>query len=370
MYNTGAMQESISWQQRLPKPEPSLGSRAYQHELELALAHSDRRRENYNKYKTSVRCPELNYLPIKLDIENVSRCNFHCTMCQVSQWANHQRAADMRFEDFRNLLDAQYGLVEIKIQGMGEPTLGGDTFYQMIKYARDQHIWVRVITNASLLHINNNYQKLIDSGANEIQISIDGATKKTFESIRRGSRFEKVCENCKLINEYAKANHMTPTKMWTVVQRSNLCDLPGLVELAYNLGFQHLVFSLELQDWGQDEWLRINAALSARQHLTLEMASDLVHKGNTLGIKVAFWTVKTKYKAGKVGQLCPWPFERAYISSDMYIVPCCMIGNPDVSNLGNAHYFANAWNGEAYKRFRNAHLEGNIPRICLGCYEV
>jgi pyrroloquinoline quinone biosynthesis protein E len=291
-------------------------------------------------------------------------------MCQVSKWANHQRAADMLFDDFKSLLDSQYGLVEIKIQGMGEPTLGGDSFYQMIKYAREQHIWVRVITNASLLHINNNYQKLIDSGANEIQISIDGATKGTFEGIRRGSRFERVCENCKLINEYVKAEHITPTKMWTVVQKLNICELPELVELAYKLGFRHLVFSLELQDWGQDDWLNINDTLSARRYLTPEMASNLIHKGNTLGVKVAFWTVTTKYKAGEVDQLCPWPFERAYVSSDMYIVPCCMIGNPDVSNLGNANYFADAWNGDAYRKFRKAPLKGNIPRFCLGCYEV
>jgi hypothetical protein len=28
----------------------------------------------------------VDYYPIKLDIENVSRCNFRCTMCAVSDW--------------------------------------------------------------------------------------------------------------------------------------------------------------------------------------------------------------------------------------------------------------------------------------------
>ena len=29
----------------------------------------------------------------------------------------------MRFDDFRRLIDEQYGLVEIKLQGIGEPLM-------------------------------------------------------------------------------------------------------------------------------------------------------------------------------------------------------------------------------------------------------
>jgi len=47
-------------------------------------------------------------------------------------------------------------------------------------------------TNASLLHLRDNYKKLVDTGVNEIQISIDGATKDVFEGIRVGSVFESV----------------------------------------------------------------------------------------------------------------------------------------------------------------------------------
>jgi len=65
---------------------------------------------------------DVDYLPVRIDVENVSRCNFHCTMCQVSDWPHQQRAADMSVDDFKTLLDEQYGVVEIKLQGMGEPT--------------------------------------------------------------------------------------------------------------------------------------------------------------------------------------------------------------------------------------------------------
>ena len=175
----------------LPAPEPAAGVEAYRRERELALASSPRRRENFEKYtRSSRRSAAVDYLPIKLDIENVSRCNFRCTMCVVSDWPKGKREEDMSLENFQRLIDEQYGLFEIKLQGIGEPTMQGDVFFEMIKYARARQIWVRTTTNASLLHVKDNYRKLVDTGVNEIQISIDGADATTFESIRRGSRFD------------------------------------------------------------------------------------------------------------------------------------------------------------------------------------
>src|SRR2546422_874407 len=171
----------------LPAPEPAAGLDAYQRERELALATSPRRRENYEKYiRSSRRSAAVDYLPIKLDIENVSRCNFRCTMCVVSDWPKGKREEDMSLENFQRLIDEQYGLFEIKLQGIGEPTMQGDVFFEMIKYARARHIWVRTTTNASLLHVKENYKKLVDTDVNEIQISIDGADAAKFESIQIG----------------------------------------------------------------------------------------------------------------------------------------------------------------------------------------
>jgi len=64
-----------------------------------------------------------------------------------------------------------------------------------------------------------------------------------------------------------------------------------------------------------------------------------------------------------------WPFERAYISSDMRVVPCCIIGNPEVSDLGDAQEFDKVWTNEAMEQFRRDHLEGRIPTECRSCYE-
>jgi pyrroloquinoline quinone biosynthesis protein E len=226
------------------------------------------------------------------------------------------------------------------------------------------------VTNASLLHLRDNYAKLVDSGANEIQISVDGASKETFEKIRAGSRFERIVTNCQLINDYCRGRGIRVTKMWTVVQRDNFHELLPLVDLSRHLGFESLVFSLNLTDWGQQNWRTMTRELTVDHLFNRELAERLIQRSRELGVSLGFWTITSKYSSERRDTLCPWPFERAYVSSDMRIVPCCMIANPQVADLGEARDFTAQWNSPEYQAFRRAHLEGRIPKICQACYEI
>jgi pyrroloquinoline quinone biosynthesis protein E len=354
----------------LPAPEPSAGWAAYREQRDRALAFDPRRQANFEKYVKAQRSTEvIDYLPIKLDIENVSRCNFRCTMCQVSDWHKGQRAADMSFASFKQLIDEQYGVIEIKLQGMGEPLMQGGDYFEMLNYARAREIWVRTTTNASLLHLKENYKRLIDADPNEVQISIDGADKQTFECIRRQSDFDRVISNCRLINDYCDQLGIVRTKMWVVVQKANRHQLSDFVDLAAKAGFRSLAFSLNLTDWGQAKWNATNSEVLAEDAFNNDLCEGLVERGRTLGVKVAFWSVTEKYSRLDPAKRCPWPFERLYVSSDMRAVPCCTIGNPDVLDLGTADGLTETWNSEAFVALRRAHLQGPLPEVCRGCYK-
>src|SRR5581483_5412942 len=281
---------------QLPAPIPAAGLLAYEHERELALARSPECRANYARYlKSRRREAVVDYLPIKLDIENVSRCNYRCTMCAVSDWHKGTRAEDLSLEAFRRLIDEQTGLVEIKLQGLGEPVMQGDDYFAVIRYARSKHIWVRTTTNASLLHLKNNCRDLIDTDVNEVQISVDGASKASFETIRRGANFERVCSNIRQINAYCKEKGVTRTKMWTVVQKANRHELTDLVALGADLGFTCQVFSLELTDWGLDRWRDLNGDASVAVELDPDFLLGLVERARDLGVRLEFWNATSKY---------------------------------------------------------------------------
>ena len=378
MTSAPAVESPASLQKRrlrdLPRPEPAGGAGYYAAEREKALAFDTRRRDNYRRYLDSARrSAAVDYLPIKLDVENVSRCNFRCTMCVVSQWDKGRRAEDLSLDDFKALIDEQYGLVEIKLQGIGEPTMQGDDFLEMIRYARSKCIWVRTTTNASRLHLKETYRKLIDCDPNEVQISIDGADKATFEAIRQGSVFERVVENCKLINAYCREVGVRRTKMWTVVQRKNVHQLEALVDIAKEAGFANMVFSLDMHGWADDELFARNREQMVEETIDIGRLFGLIERGRALGIDVWFWNVGEKYSTDKPENLCPWPFERSYVASDLRAVPCCMIGNPDAFEIekgcGKNRTFSDVWQGDAYRDFRQAHLDGAIPKVCKGCYK-
>jgi MoaA/NifB/PqqE/SkfB family radical SAM enzyme len=354
---------------RLPEPLPAPGRDAYLRERELALALSAEKRANYERYmKSSRRSADVDYLPIILDIENVSRCNFRCIMCTVAEFPKGRRSRDMTVDELKKLIDEQTGLVEIKLHGLGEPLLQGDPYFEMIRYARERHIWVRTVTNASALHVNDNYRKLVDSGINEIQISIDGADKQTFETVRRGSRFERVKDNCRLINTYCKEKGVVLTKMWTVVQKENAHQLSELVDFAAEVGFPSQVFSLQMHGWGDSTLEAANNRRSMDGALDPDRLLSLVDKGAGLGVRVAFWNITAKYSTESPEKLCPWPFERSYVSSESRTVPCCMIGNPDKYEISPGVTLKGAWNGPEYREFRRMHLEGRLPEVCRSCY--
>lgn len=351
----------------LPKPCPD--KQKYENIISKGLERFPERMENYRKFLSFERnSTALDFLPIKMDYEVTSRCNFRCKMCLLSTFTGGKRAEDLSFEMFKKSLDEMYGLIEIKLQGLGEPLLNPELF-DMILYAGERDIWTRTTINGSLLHINENYKRLVDSNPGEVQVSVDGATKEVFESIRIGSNFERIVENVTKLNDYSSLSGKLLTRCWTVVQKSNVHQLEDILRLAHKTGFKRITFSLNISSWGIPEWEKLKLSLEAISMFSEERALQLIELGKTLGVEVTFWNATQKYKFTKDGkQLCQWMFERAFISSDMQIVPCCTVCDPKTSNLGDAKEFSNCWNGEKYMEFRKNHLEGNIPGICRQCY--
>jgi pyrroloquinoline quinone biosynthesis protein E len=275
----------------------------------------------------------------------------------------------MPFDAYKRSLDQLFSLVEIKLQGVGEPLLHPRIF-DMIKEASTRDIWTRVNVNGSLLKINDNYKRLIDSGPGEVQVSIDGSTKDVFERIRKGAQFEQIVENAALLNTYAKKQNVLKTRSWTVIQKDNFHQLSDIVRLGQKMSFKRMTFSIALSHWGVQEWVMKNKELDVDPSRIADTAEALVLLGKTLGVEVTFWDGSAKYRLlGEKKELCSWLFERAFISSDMRLVPCCVVADPGIVDFGDADDFAYLWNSGVYRVFRRQHMQGTIPAFCRQCYE-
>ena len=349
-----------------PRPDPF----AFQMNLAQGFSHDPRRLKNLIIAENAEKAEVLKYLPTRLDIEPAARCNSRCIMCQVATWPKMKRTDDdLTVPQLVTLLDEQYGLTEVKLHGMGEPLLNKH-FFEMVGVLRERHIWVRTNTNCTLLHKDEAYKTLIDCGINEVQMSVDGATREVFELIRAGSPFDRVVENITLANEYANQKDVLVTRMWSTIQQNNVHQLGELYELGKRMGFRRITFSVGLGDWGQQHMRDRNEPMQIKEFLSGERLLAFRERAERDGIDLSFWNLKARYVAGDRAKMCPWPFEWGYVAADLRVVPCAMIGNPDVSDMGEAGAgaFGTTWNGDTYRAFRRDHLEGRIPEPCRNCY--
>lgn len=347
-----------------PKPNPD----QYRYDKMIATGFEKypERKLNFERFRENkLRKAKIDYFPLKIDVENVSRCNLKCNMCQVQTFKHNKRAEDMSLEAFRSIIDENIGVYEIKIQGLGEPFLD-NTFIEKVQYASKKYIWVRSTTNATILHIHDNYKRIIDTDIGELQVSIDGVSPEVYESIRIGAKHEIVTRNCKLLNEYCDSRGSDKTRMWALLQSANIHELFEFPRFAKELGFKRLTLSLDVNGWGTEKWTSLNSNKKVSERVTQSDIDRLLEIADKIKINLTFWDISDKYSEEN---LCPWPFERLYVSSDELVVPCCMIGNPDIFSFGSSKCLKDIWHGDKYVKFRNAHIRGSIPEVCKYCYK-
>jgi MoaA/NifB/PqqE/SkfB family radical SAM enzyme len=100
---------------------------------------------------------------------------------------------------FKKIVDEckEHKVKTLHLHNFGEPLLD-PLLIDRIKYAKEAGIRLRIFSNFSVL-TEEKALSLIDSGIDEIKISIDGATKETYEAIRRNLSFEQVEANIEMM---------------------------------------------------------------------------------------------------------------------------------------------------------------------------
>lgn len=139
------------------------------------------------------------YFPKYFTIETCNNCNAHCVMCPKGRKGtdNLQVMEDELFDSIVSALTSHADWIEmICLNSDGEPLLD-KKISERIRSLKDIGIkHINISTNGQLLTEENIY-KLLESGLDDIRVSIDGFTKDTFESVRCGLNYETVLENTK-----------------------------------------------------------------------------------------------------------------------------------------------------------------------------
>lgn len=163
------------------------------------------RQEEYRRYRQQWNLADqdpsfIPDVPLCVTIDASSLCNLRCLGCHQSIAGAITEAGRLDLGDAMRIIDqcAELGVPSISFAWKGEPTLNKD-LPAMVAYCRKKGILeIRTVTNCLSPH-EDIYLKLCEAGLHRLIISVDGHSKTTFETYRRGSNWEKLNFNIEKI---------------------------------------------------------------------------------------------------------------------------------------------------------------------------
>jgi MoaA/NifB/PqqE/SkfB family radical SAM enzyme len=323
----------------------------------------------------------LTSLPIHLNVETTTRCNAACISCAKGHGA--VEAEDLQPEVFEKIERQLLPLARtINLAGLGEPLLAArfDEFYAR---ATRNNAFVHFVTNGTALTIER-----LDRFARRksfLAVSIDGATRETFESIRHHVRFDRVMESLRL---YKKIRAIYPEVGATlafnfVAMRRNIAELPAVVDLASEvaadsivvidlatphlppeIAAEHLSHCPDLANRLFDEASERARERGIGLYLPPKYPSQIAPSH---GLPVSRLRGRWRLcpERNRFPHRCADPWVRTYISAEGFVRPCCVSGRV-MGNLAQQD-FDEIWNGHRYRWFRRRVKSCLPPVECLNC---
>lgn len=320
-------------------------------------------------------------LPRSIYIEPTSRCNELCQQCPRTL-LSREDDRDLSFENFRFIVDQFPVLERVVLHGLGEPLLNKE-LPRMISYLKERGTYVLFNSNGILLNAKRG-QTLIDVGLDEYRLSMDGASRETYATVRGVDAFDKVWRNIKafLALQQEQRASKPAVSLWFTAMRENLHELPGLIDLAGAHGvreiyLQRLVYFEEGMANSQQALFR----RASREELALVRRCEQICQERGITFRAAGSATPLESIVRDFGER-PWsgcqrPYTLTYITSSGNVLSCCFapFGHKSAREyreervLGNVFQesIAQIWRGERYEAFRHAFESDHPARHCAQC---
>jgi len=182
-------------------------------------------------------------MPFILHFEPTNLCNLKCPTCYTAKGWSATPRGSVSFGDYRKVIDELKGaLVLVRLDGLGESFLNPDLF-SMIRYTARSGIASAISTNLTTFKPGD-CEKVVDAGLDYLIISLDGATKETYEKIRVGADFERVISTVKEMVAAKKARkRRTPfIEIQFILFEENAHEAKRVEKLARSLGIDRVLF--------------------------------------------------------------------------------------------------------------------------------
>ena len=325
------------------------------------------------------RSDEAEKPPVCLYLEVTNRCNLLCETCPRT-FEELEPPADMSWELFTRIVDQVPDVARVVLHGVGEPMLV-KALPRMIRYLKDRGIHVLFNTNGTLLNPKK-FQSIIDTGLDELRVSLDAADRASYLAIRGKDFFNRIVRDVGRFTAYQQQVGATNPRvsLWLTGLKETVEQLPAFVRLSAEIGvtevhLQRLVFDESGFGKARSEFSLFEQTRSDEQ-TAIEAAQAL---GRELGVVLdASGATEPGLSLKRTSDDRPWstcrrPWSLMYFTAHGRALPCCIAPfsarGYESYTLGDAtqQTLREIWNSPAYRGFRSSLLSETPPAPCQNC---
>jgi MoaA/NifB/PqqE/SkfB family radical SAM enzyme len=290
-----------------------------------------------------------------------------------------EKPADMSWDLFTSIVDQVPNVTRVVLHGVGEPMLVRD-LPRMIRYLKDRGIYVLFNTNGTLLNARKR-REMIETGLDELRVSLDAAEAKTFLKVRGKDYFNRIVRNVGEFTAYQREIGATTPRvsLWLTGLKETIDQLPEFVRLAARLGvtevhLQRLVFDEVGYGLARADSSLFEATQAEEEALITEARNLAGTLGVTLDASGATEPgLSLKRQDEQPWSTCRRPWSLMYFTANGRALPCCIAPfsarGYESYTLGDAtqQTLREIWNGADYQDFRESLLGEAPPKPCQNC---
>ncbi|MFH0794055.1 MAG: radical SAM protein [bacterium] len=313
------------------------------------------------------------FLTVRMDLHN--KCNLRCTMCYFAlEEVRNQPMIEMS----PPLIDRIESQIWPRTRELWLSCATGPMMSKrlgdVLKRARRSGVpLIQLVTNATILS-DAQIEMLIREKLDRLHVSLDGATRETYEKIRVGAKYDHVIENVRRLQRAKKeAGAARPAlTIISVMMVDNYREWPELVHLAADLGADEVTLTPQAyyEEFHLDDLLW-NHAREVNEALDRARAA-----ASERGLSIS---APTNFDLGDSGEKpqsgdrpracghCSLPWMQLVIYPDGEVTPCTpMKNNQYFGNLLSAG-FDEIYFGAKLRSLRESLRTGNYQSICADC---
>ncbi len=207
------------------------------------MTHPARINRLLNTLEMRRRAVRMESMPWSVQLEVTTKCNLACIMCARDKY--HGRGSHLEDDILEPVLRDLVPIAQdIIVSSFGEPLLypGIGRLFGEIDPASG--LKLGFFTNFLLLD-EEMAEHIVDSGVAYINASIDGASKETYETIRRGGQWETLIEKIELFERVRarKGAKLPVVNLCVVGSTLNVDEAADFVDLAKRHGFASVKYN-------------------------------------------------------------------------------------------------------------------------------